>query len=160
MFLENIPGKEYVNHKDGNKLNNNCNNLEWCTKSENTIHSFKNYLQDNITNQYGNFSIISKADIEYIKENYWRTMITKKLLAEYFDLTIGQIDEIIYNRHKNKKEYDDKIKHIWSLKANYEKLGQEIGKCSRSIRHIKNKIGDDFNYEIYEHISNELQKCF
>ena len=29
-----------VNHKDGNRQNNNVSNLEWCTRSENLIHSF------------------------------------------------------------------------------------------------------------------------
>lgn len=37
-------GKEYVNHIDGNKLNNDISNLEWCTASENTIHAYKNNL--------------------------------------------------------------------------------------------------------------------
>lgn len=44
-FLTKIEGKNYVNHIDGNKLNNNVNNLEWCTAQENTIHSFKLGLQ-------------------------------------------------------------------------------------------------------------------
>ena len=44
-FLLKIDGKNYVNHKDGNKQNNNIANLEWCTAQENTIHSFKLGLQ-------------------------------------------------------------------------------------------------------------------
>ena len=42
----------------------------------------------------------------------------------------------------------------------HKRIGKEIGKCSRSIRHIVNKIGKDFNYEIFKHISNELRKQF
>ena len=38
-FLENIDNKPYVNHIDGNKLNNNVNNLEWVTASENNSHA-------------------------------------------------------------------------------------------------------------------------
>lgn len=39
-FLENEDNKKEVNHKDGNRLNNKLENLEWNTRSENVYHSF------------------------------------------------------------------------------------------------------------------------
>ena len=43
-FLERIDGKEYINHIDGDKRNNNVENLEWCTPSENIKHAINNGL--------------------------------------------------------------------------------------------------------------------
>lgn len=39
-FIPNPDNLPQVNHKDGNKLNNNIDNLEWCTNSENTQHGY------------------------------------------------------------------------------------------------------------------------
>ncbi len=40
-FIENTKNKEFVNHIDENKLNNNLNNLEWVTNRENVCYSIK-----------------------------------------------------------------------------------------------------------------------
>lgn len=40
-YVSNPDNLPQVNHKDCNKLNNNVNNLEWCTNRDNTLHGYK-----------------------------------------------------------------------------------------------------------------------
>lgn len=40
IFLENLENKNFVNHKNKIKDDNNVCNLEWVTHSENMIHSY------------------------------------------------------------------------------------------------------------------------
>lgn len=64
-FLFNPENKKEVNHKDGNKLNNCADNLEWCTPSENQIHAFEMGLQKR---RFGKDNSCSKRIIQLTKE--------------------------------------------------------------------------------------------
>lgn len=43
-------GKVIVNHKDGDKTNNNSLNLEWATTSENVLHAYRSGLIKDVSN--------------------------------------------------------------------------------------------------------------
>lgn len=62
-FIENPLNKPCVNHIDGNKENNELNNLEWCTYSENENHSY------NVLGKVNSIRKLSKLDIIDIREN-------------------------------------------------------------------------------------------
>ena len=44
-FIANPENHPFINHKDGNKINNNISNLEWCTPQENETHALKTGLK-------------------------------------------------------------------------------------------------------------------
>ena len=60
-FLNGYQDGLQVNHKDGNKLNNNLDNLEWVTGSENMQHAV-NVLGKCINNHNGNAKGIQAID--------------------------------------------------------------------------------------------------
>lgn len=46
-WVPNLENLSDINHKDGNKSNNNISNLEWVTRKENLIHAMRTGLHAN-----------------------------------------------------------------------------------------------------------------
>ena len=90
-FISNIENKPQVNHKDGNKLNNNIENLEWCTDRENKNHAVKNFLHE-----CGELHHNSKLKTEWIDDIRFllnKNISTRKIALIYKceHTTIGNI---------------------------------------------------------------------
>jgi len=64
-FIPNAENKEFVNHIDGNKTNNNLKNLEWATCGENNIHKINSGLS-NVTKKVIQYDINMNKLNEFI----------------------------------------------------------------------------------------------
>lgn len=93
-FLDKIDGKDYVNHIDGNKSNNNAENLEWVTSLENHRHASKNLLKQHGENHY--HAKLKEIEVYLIKVELALGANIKEL-SKRFKVGIRTIEKIKYN---------------------------------------------------------------
>lgn len=61
-FVENPDSLKEVNHKDGDKMNNEASNLEWVTRSENLAHA-REELGDTPVKNFRNCDLLYKGEL-------------------------------------------------------------------------------------------------
>lgn len=66
-FLEKPDGCEFVNHLDGNKGHNHWRNLEWCTKSQNTLHAFETNIRESLKGEDHPAAKLSRIKVSTIR---------------------------------------------------------------------------------------------
>ena len=82
----------FVNHIDGNKLNNCLENLEWCTHLENMKHAFKTGLANN-SNEKNGMSKLTSKDVAIIK-TMLKNGISQYKIAKKFNVSRSAILKI------------------------------------------------------------------
>lgn len=106
-FIENPDNLEQVNHIDGNKINNNITNLEWCTKENNLKHASNTGLM-----QKGSSRPSSKLTEEQVIEIYkLKGVLKAQDIADKYKVSKNTINCILrgskwkylYNQYFNMK---------------------------------------------------------
>lgn len=95
-FLVKFNDELEVNHKDGIKINNEVDNLEWVTRSDNCIHKIK-ILKKGIGENNGSSKLRDK-DIIDIKRMLRESLMNQGKIGSLFNVSRETINRISNNR--------------------------------------------------------------
>jgi len=92
-FLEQPEGKPFINHIDCNKMNNNIENLEWCSSKENSQHASR---MGRLVPSYGEKN--GRAKLKYNQiDTIKKSKKTYRALAREYGVSINTIYKVKNN---------------------------------------------------------------
>lgn len=103
MFLNNgLDFELTVNHKDGNKKNNQVSNLEIVSQRDNNLHALRNGLRKptHPKGELNGNSKLTERDVSYIRKFYkpHSKDFSRKKLSEKFGVTPEMISRVIHRK--------------------------------------------------------------
>lgn len=96
-FIPNLENKPYINHIDGNPINNTLDNLEWVTQKENVQHAIKMGLVTNMGETHYQVKLTDGEVLE-IRDLYKHKIYNQRELGEIYGVGQANVSSIILNR--------------------------------------------------------------
>lgn len=102
-FIPNPENKRTVNHKNGIKIDNGEENLEWNTYKENVQHSYDNGFQIPLCGEFNGAAKLTEKQVEEIRVKYIPFKYSMSKLANEYSVGVTTIFHIIrYETYENK----------------------------------------------------------
>jgi len=99
-FVGPCPVDREINHKDGNKRNNNLDNLEYVTASENILHAHRTGLIKVARGQQAGQAILTNRQVRRIRERHAQG-VSMSSIARRLKIGLSTVSDII-----NRKTWD------------------------------------------------------
>lgn len=160
-FIPNPDNLPVVNHKDGNKLNNHMNNLEWVSQSKNRQHAIQTKVSKLATGKREKIKDINENDWIRYKDTTYLVSIDGEVYNEKTKILLKQTSNnsgyIRYTLRINGKNIS-KLAHILVM----ETWGKQKLASNQVINHKDgNKINNNLkNLEVCSKSENALHSCY
>lgn len=92
-FISNEHNHPFINHKDGNKLNNHYSNLEWCTPLHNNLHALRMGLKVMRSGVDVNTVVLTPEQVKQIRAS--KGLLAERVIAKIYNCSKGAIHGIL-----------------------------------------------------------------